>query len=110
MNKVSLIGNLVREAESYQIKDGSRSVIKFTIGVNSSFIKKNGERDVDFIPVSYWTNQAENMLPYLSKGKQVAVTGEIKTGNYVGEDGNKRYVTEVRAGSIQFLGGSAINQ
>lgn len=104
MNKVSLIGNLVKDAETYTLKDGSRSVIKFTIGVNSNFVNKNGERSVDFIPISYWTNQAENMLPYLSKGKQVGITGEIKTRNYTGSDGTKKYVTEVKANNIQFLG------
>jgi len=87
LNKVSLIGNLVRDAEAFHVKDGSRSVVKFTIGVNSEYIKKDGERDVDFIPVSYWTNSAENVLPYLSKGKQVAVTGEIKTSSFSGDDG-----------------------
>lgn len=106
LNKVSLIGNLVRDAEAFQVKDGSRSVVKFTIGVNSSYTKKDGEKDVDFIPVSYWTSSAENILPYLAKGKQVAVSGEIKTNSFTAEDGQKRYVTDVRASNIQFLGGS----
>jgi len=106
LNKVSLIGNLVRDAEAFHVKDGSRSVVKFTIGVNSGYIKKDGERDVDFIPISYWTNSADNVLPYLSKGKQVAVTGEIKTSSFSGGDGQKRYVTDVRASNVQFLGGS----
>jgi single-strand DNA-binding protein len=106
LNKVSLIGNLVRDAEAFHVKDGSRSVVKFTIGVNSGYIKKDGERDVDFIPISYWTNNADNVLPYLAKGKQVAVTGEIKTSSFSGDDGQKRYVTDVRASNVQFLGSS----
>lgn len=110
MNKVSLIGNLVRDAEAFHVKDGSRSVIKFTIGVNSSYTKKDGEKDVDFIPVSYWTNSADNILPYLAKGKQVAVSGEIKTSSFTSEDGQKRYVTDVRASNVQFLGGSQRGQ
>ena len=103
MNKVSLIGNLVRDAEFFQMKDSSRGVIKFTLGVNSGFVKKNGERDVDFIPIAYWSNHAEKLLPYLLKGKQVAVIGEIKTRTYQTEDGTKKYITEVNASNVQFL-------
>jgi single-strand DNA-binding protein len=105
LNKVSLIGNLVRDAEAFLVKDGSRSVVKFTIGVNSTYTKKDGEKDVDFIPISYWTSNADKILPFLAKGKQVAVSGEIKSSSFSGEDGQKRYITDVRASNIQFLGG-----
>lgn len=106
MNKVSLIGNLVKDAEYFEMKEGVRGVIKFTLAVNSGFVKKNGERDVDFIPISYWSNHADKILPFLTKGKQVAIIGEIKTRHYITEDGTKKYVTEVNANNIQFLGKS----
>ncbi len=104
MNKVSLIGNLARDAEYFQMKDSTRGVIKFTLAVSSGFVKKNGERDVDFIPIAYWSNHGEKILTYLQKGKQVAVVGEVKTRSYQTEEGGKRYVTEVNASNVQFLG------
>jgi len=104
LNKVTLIGNLVRDAENFPMKEGTRAVMKFTLAVNSGFVKKNGERDVDFIPVSYWSNHAEKVLPFLTKGKQVAIVGEIKARTYTTEDGTKKYITEVNANNIQFLG------
>jgi len=104
LNKVTIIGNLVRDAEYFPMKDSPRGVMKFTLGVSSGFVRKNGEKDVDFIPVSYWSSNAEKILPFLTKGKQVAVAGAIKARNYTVEDGTRKYITEVNASNIQFLG------
>ena len=48
--------------------------------------------------------QAENCKNYLTKGSQVAIEGRIQTRSYDGQDGQKRYVTEVVADNVQFLG------
>ena len=62
----------------------------------------NGERETDFFPVVCWRQVADLSAQYLSKGKQVAIAGEIQMRSYE-KDGQKRYVTEVVADEVQFL-------
>ena len=50
-----------------------------------------------------WRATADNCAKYLRKGSQVAVVGSIQTRSYEGNDGQKRYVTEVQADEVQFL-------
>jgi len=52
-----------------------------------------------------WGKQAETCGQYLAKGRQVYVEGSIRTRSYDDKSGNKRYVTEIIAQRIQFLGG-----
>ena len=52
-----------------------------------------------------WGKRAEVCSKYLSKGRQVYVEGRIQTRTYDDKDGNKRYITEVIAADVQFLGG-----
>jgi len=51
-----------------------------------------------------WRKQAENVKNYLAQGSQVAIDGRIQTRNYDDQNGNKRYVTEVVADNVEFLG------
>lgn len=107
MNKCFLIGNLTRDPELRTTSGSGLSVCTFTIAVSRTFSNKNGEREADFIPVVVWRNTAENCAKYLRKGSQVAVTGAIQTRTYDGNDGQKRYVTEVVADEVQFLNRTA---
>lgn len=50
-----------------------------------------------------WRKQAENCDKYIGKGSLVAIDGKIQTRSYDGQDGQKRYVTEVVADNVQFL-------
>ena len=51
-----------------------------------------------------WRKQAENCKNYLSQGSQVAVEGRIQTRTYDDNNGQKRYITEVVADNVEFLG------
>ncbi|MBV7272231.1 single-stranded DNA-binding protein [Clostridium thailandense] len=104
MNKVVLIGRITKDADFVQLDDGTRGVAKFTLAVNRSFPKKNGERDTDFISVVYWSNHADKISPHLTKGKLIGVSGKIVTRSYTTENGSKKYITQVEADGIQFLG------
>ena len=57
-----------------------------------------------FINVIVWRKQAENVKNYLSQGSQVAIDGRIQTRSYDDQNGQKRYVTEVVADNVEFLG------
>lgn len=102
MNKVFLIGRLTRDPELRYTSSNIASAT-FSIAVNRNFTNQNGEREADFINIVVWRKQAENVKNYLTKGSQVAIDGRIQTRSYDGQDGQKRYVTEVVADNIQFL-------
>ena len=103
MNKCFLIGNLTRDPELRTTSGSGLSICSFTVAVTRRFTNQNGEREADFIPVVTWRATAENCAKYLRKGSQVAVLGAIQTRSYEGNDGQKRYVTEVVADEVQFL-------
>ncbi|MFL0195479.1 single-stranded DNA-binding protein [Clostridium sp. WILCCON 0269] len=102
MNNVNLIGRLTKDAQIVEMKDGNRSVINFILAVTKDFMNDKGEREADFIPVSYWTNHADKLCSYLKKGKLIGINGRICARSYVKEE-IKKYVTSVEAHKIQFL-------
>lgn len=102
MNKIVLIGRLVRDPELRFSPGTGTAISRFTIAVNRRK-KEDGTQEADFIPCVAWRKQAENLANYQKKGNQIAVTGRIQTRSYDGKDGIKRYVTEVIAEEIQFL-------
>lgn len=103
MNKAILIGRLTRDPEMRTTTSGIAST-SFTVAVSRPFTNQNGEREADFINCVAWRKQAENIAKYCNKGSQVAVEGRIQTRSYDAQDGTKRYVTEVVADNVTFLG------
>ena len=63
----------------------------------------DGEREADFINIVVWRGQADNCYKYLKKGSKAGVVGSIQTRSYDGNDGTKRYATEVVADEVEFL-------
>ena len=109
MNKVILIGRLTRDPELRYTSSNIPSAT-FSLAVDRTFTNQSGEREADFINIVVWRKQAENVKNYLTKGSQVAVEGRIQTRSYDAQDGTKRYVTEVVADNVQFLGRAGGNQ
>ena len=103
MNRVDLVGRLARDPELRHTTSG-RAVCQLTVAVSRNFTNQNGEREADFIPVIVWRKQAENVKNYLTQGSQVAIDGRIQTRSYDDQQGQKRYVTEVIADNVEFLG------
>ena len=101
MNKVILIGRLTRDPELRHTPNGA-ATCTITVAIDR-VPDQNGQRTADFIPVVTWNKQAENIAKYLTKGRLVAVDGRIQTRNYENKEGNRVYVTEVIASSVQFL-------
>jgi single-strand DNA-binding protein len=105
VNKVILIGNLGRDAETKFTPQGV-AVSRFSIATTRR-IKDNATGDwkdeTDWNNVVLWRN--ENLAQYLTKGKQIYVEGRLQTRSYDDKDGNKRYSTEVVAEEVMLLGG-----
>ena len=103
MNKVVLIGRLTRDPE-LRYTGNNTPVATFSLAVNRNFSNQQGEREADFINIVVWRKQAENVKNYLSQGSQVAIDGRIQTRSYDDNNGQRRYVTEVVADNVEFLG------
>jgi single-strand DNA-binding protein len=103
MNNVLLTGYLTRDAELIDYNTGSRKAIKFTLAVDRNFKNANGEREVDFVPVVYFTNHSHKLMEYLTKGKLISVSGKISIRTIEQEAGNKKYFTNIVADKIDFL-------
>lgn len=102
MNKVVLIGNLVRDPEVRATQSGI-PVCNFTVAVNRRFKNANGEQETDFLNVIAWRQLAELCGKYLAKGRKVAVTGSIQTRAYEAKDGSKRTAWDIVADEVEFL-------
>ena len=109
MNKVVLIGRLTRDPE-LRYTGSNTPVATFSLAVNRNFQNQNGEREADFINIVVWRKQAENCKNFLTQGSQVAVEGRIQTRTYDDQNGQKRYVTEVVADNVEFLGSKASSE
>lgn len=102
MNKVFLIGHLVKDPE-LRYTSSNIPVTSFTLAVNRNFANQNGGKEVDFINIVAWKKQAENIHKYCFKGSRVSIEGRIQMRNYEDQNGQKRYVSEVALENIEFL-------
>jgi single-strand DNA-binding protein len=102
LNRIILIGRLTKDPELRYTPSGV-AVAKFTLAVDRNFKNQQGEKETDFINIVVWQKQAENVANYLLKGKLAAVEGRLQIRSYDGQDGQKRWVTEVVANTVSFL-------
>mgnify|MGYP000890972027 CR=1 FL=1 len=104
MNKAILIGRLARDPEVRYTQSG-KAVTSFTLAVDRRVRKDTDtQQTADFIPIVAWDKLAEVCGNYLAKGRRTAVEGRIQVRSYEAKDGTKRYVTEVIAENVEFLG------
>ncbi|MDU2155367.1 single-stranded DNA-binding protein [Clostridium sp.] len=100
MNKVVLIGRMVADPElNFQANSGM-AICRFRLAVTRPFKKD----ETDFINCIAFNKRAEAIAQYLTKGRQLAVTGSIRTGSYDAKDGTKRYTTDIVVDSFEFIG------
>lgn len=109
INRVVLVGRLTKDPEHRQTQSGV-STATFKLAVNRTFKNKNGEREADFINVVVFRQQAENVSKYLSKGSLAGVDGRIQSRSYENKEGQRVFVTEVVADSVQFMDSKGSNQ
>ena len=100
MNKVILIGRLTKDPELRYTPGTGTAVSRFTVAVKRPFKRD----ETDFINCVAFGKIAETISQYLTKGRQIAITGSIRTGSYDASDGTKRYTTDVAIESFEFIG------
>jgi single-strand DNA-binding protein len=108
VNKVILVGNLGADPDMRYTPSG-QGVCELRVATSESWNDKNGQREerTEWHRIVVWGKRAEVCSKYLAKGRQVFVEGRIQTRTYDDKDGNKRYITEIIAMSVRFLGGGA---
>lgn len=115
LNRVVLVGRLVKDPELRRTSSNNIPFVSFTIAVNRPFTSAanraesagnggNTNNTTDFFPCIAWRTQAENIAKYVSKGHMVAVDGRLQTRDYMDPTTNtRRYVTEIVCDSVEFL-------
>lgn len=99
MNKLIIIGNLVRDPELRTTTNG-KDVCSFTVAVNK---KKGNTDEADFFRVSAWEGLAKICSQYLAKGRKVAVTGPVGVHTYQNNKGETVAQMDVTADDVEFL-------
>jgi len=105
VNKVILIGNLGRDAET-KITPSGTAMTRFSVATTRSWKdQQSGEwkEETNWTNVTLW--RQENVANYLTKGRQVYIEGRIQTRSYEDKEGKKVYATEVVADDVILLGG-----
>ena len=106
INKVILIGRLGSDPEVRYTPSGV-AVANFSVATSEEWKNKDtGEKQerTEWHRIVAWRRLGEICGEYLSKGRQVYVEGRIQTRSWDDKDGNKKYMTEIVASDIQFLG------
>lgn len=104
INVVVLVGRLTRDCELKSTPQGT-SVCRFSIAVNRR--KRTGDRwedEVSYFDVVLWGKSAETLKPYLQKGRQVSIEGELRQNRW-DQEGKTVSKVEVVANNVQLLGG-----
>lgn len=107
INKVILIGRLGRDPEISYTASG-QAVARLSLATSEEWRDKaTGEKKerTEWHRIVVWGKQGENCGAYLAKGRQIYVEGRLQTREWEDKDGNKRYITEIIAANVTFLGG-----
>lgn len=107
LNKVILMGRLVRDPELNQTTNGI-AVCRFTVAVNRPY-QKDKEQQADFINVTAWRGTAEFVSKYFNKGSMIIVEGKLQNNDYTDKEGVKHYSMQVVADNVNFGGGKSDN-
>lgn len=107
LNRATIIGRLTRDPEVKTTPSG-QTVANLSVATNRVWTDKSGvkQEKVEFHNIVIWGKLAEIAGQYLSKGRQVYLEGRLETRDWTGQDGVKRYRTEIVADNMIMLGGT----
>lgn len=106
LNRVVILGNLGQDPE-LRYTANQTPVCTLNVATTDYRTGPDGQRQefTEWHRVVVWSKQAENCSKYLSKGRSVLVEGRLQTRSWEDKQGQKRYVTEIVANNVQFIGG-----
>ena len=105
LNQVTLMGNLTRDPELRQTP-GGQTVTNFSLALNRAYKDQSGEwKEVtDYVDIVCWSQLAERVAQYMSKGRRCLVQGRLQSRSWE-QEGQKRSKVEVLANDVTFLDG-----
>lgn len=110
MNKIILMGRLVRDPEvRYSQGNNTMAVARYTLAVDRKF-KRDGEPSADFINCIAFGKNGEFAEKYLHKGIKILVEGRWQSGSYTNKDGQKVYTNDCVVESCEFAESKNANQ
>ena len=100
-NHVQLMGRLGQDPEILNL-DSGKKLAKFSLAVNENYTTTNGEKveNTNWLNIVAWGKTAEIIENYVTKGREVVLTGKLTNRSYETKDGGKRYITEVVCNEI----------
>ncbi|MEK7512211.1 MAG: single-stranded DNA-binding protein [Patescibacteria group bacterium] len=104
LNRAMIIGRLTRDPESRTTPQGT-SVCSFSLATNFVWVDQSGQRQekVEYHNIVAWRKLADICQQYLKKGGKVYIEGRLQTRDWEGQDGVKRYRTEIVADNMIML-------
>lgn len=103
MNKIILMGRLVRDPEvRYSQGNNPMAIARYTLAVDRKF-KRDGEPSADFINCIAFGKNGEFAEKYLHKGMKILVDGRWQSGSYTNRDGQKVYTNDCVVESCEFV-------
>ena len=102
INNVVLVGRLAKEPELRYTASG-QAVASCNIAVQRRFKNQNGDYESDFINIKAFSKTAELLAEHFRKGSKLGITGNIQTGSYENQQGQKVYTTDVVVENLTFV-------
>lgn len=101
LNRCIIMGRLTRDPELRHTQSG-KAVTSVTLAVDRDFKGQNGEKETDFIDIVAWSNTAEFLCNYFSKGRMAVAEGRLQIRDWTDKDGGKRRSAEIVADHVYF--------
>lgn len=102
MNKILLIGRLVKDVEA-KTTSGDKQLLKNTLAISRKYKSANGERETDFLDIVAFGNTAKLIHEHFKKGDRIGIEGTLVTSMYEKKDGTKIKNVEIIVEGIDFL-------
>ena len=106
VNKAILVGNLGKDPELSYTQNGTARC-RFPLATSESYMNSAGEKQerTEWHNIVVWGKLAETVSKFMQKGRQIYVEGRIQSRSWDDKEGQKRYITEINAAKVTFLGG-----
>ena len=105
VNRAIIIGRLGADPE-VRYTQGGTAVANFNVATSETWTDKSGQRQekTEWHRIVVWGNLAEVCGQYLTKGREAYIEGKIETREWEDKNGQRRFTTEIKAQTVQFIG------
>jgi single-strand DNA-binding protein len=116
LNKVMLIGNVGRDPDVRYLDGAGTSagtkVATFSLATTERYRDRSGEQreNTEWHNIVAWRQAADIVEKFVRKGTQLYIEGRLRTRSFVGQDGVKKYTTEITVDNLQMLGRRSDNE